>query len=57
MSNQDYTVSQLMALVVDNDRVEVLSLAGELFQDDHMALTLLGPADTGKKEFEKMLLQ
>ncbi len=36
---------------------DIQQLACQLFDVDHMALTLLGPADTDKKEFEKMLLQ
>ena len=36
---------------------DIQQLACRLFDVDHMALTLLGPADTDKKEFEKMLLQ
>jgi len=45
-------IDKVEAVTVD----DIQQLAGRLFDADHMALTLLGPADTDKKEFEKMLL-
>ncbi len=54
---QDMALQTIIEKIEAVTADDIRQLACALFQDDHMALTLLGPADTGKKEFEKMLSQ
>ncbi len=52
----DIALETIMEKIEAVTAADIQQLACGLFDADHMALTLLGPSDTDKNEFEKMLL-